>query len=88
MEVLHAAVATAREQKRPAVKIAPNYLVPIVRDLMNPPAAPAQSYGKPAPPIQVRKPQGMDPKGTDESYDEYDARIRAAEAARRGGPNP
>lgn len=87
MQVLHAAVATAREQKGPTVKIAPNYLVPIIRDLMNPPAAPPQSYGKPAPPIQVRKPQGMDPKGTDESYDEYDARIRAAEAARRG-PNP
>lgn len=88
MEVLHAAIAAAREQKGPTAKIAPNYLVPIIRDLMNPPAAPAPVYGKPAPPIQVRKPQGMDPKGTDESYDEYDARIRAAEAARRTAGNP
>lgn len=88
MDVLHAAVALAREQKGPTAKIAPNYLVPIVDKLLNPPAAPAQSYAKPAPPIQVRKPQGMDPKGTDESYEDYDARIRAAEAARRKGSNP
>ncbi len=88
MEILHAAVATAREQKGPTVKIAPNYLVPIIRDLLNPPAGPAPAYGAPAPPIQVRRPTGMDPKGTDESYEEYDARIRAAEAARRKGSNP
>ena len=88
MEVLHAAVATAREQKGPAVKIAPNYLVPIIRDLMNPPAASAPGYAKPAAPIQVRKPQGMDPKGLDESYDDYNARISAAEAARRAAGNP
>jgi hypothetical protein len=89
MAVLHAAVATAREQKGPVAKIPPNYLARIVEELLNPPAASAQAYGKPAAaPIQVRKPQGNDPKGTDESYEQYDARIRAAEAARRQGPNP
>ncbi|MBD8654144.1 hypothetical protein IFT68_00705 [Oxalobacteraceae sp. CFBP 13730] len=89
MAVLHAAVATAREQKGPVAKIPPNYLARIVEELLNPPAASAQAYGKPAAaPIQVRKPQGMDPKGTDESYEQYDVRIRAAEAARRQGPNP
>jgi len=89
MDVLHAAVATAREQKGPVAKIPPNYLARIVEELLNPPAPSPQAYGKPAAaPIQVRKPQGMDPKGTDESYEQYDARIRAAEAARRQGPNP
>lgn len=89
MAVLIAAVGLAREQKGPTAKLAPNYLLPIVEKLLNPPAASAQAYGKPAAaPIQVRKPQGMDPKGTDESYEQYDARIRAAEAARRQGPNP
>jgi len=89
MAVLVAAVGLAREQKGPTAKLAPNYLVPIVEKLLNPPAASAQAYGKPpAAPIQIRKPTGMDPKGTDESYEEFDARIAAAEAARRKGSNP
>ena len=88
MAVLVAAVGLAREQKGPTAKLAPNYLVPIVDKLLNPPAASAQAYGKPAAVIQIRKPTGMDPKGTDESYEEYDARISAAEAARRKGSNP
>jgi hypothetical protein len=89
MAVLHAAIATAREQKGPNARIPPNYLVGMVDELLNPPAAPTTSYGKPpAAPIQIRKPTGMDPKGTDESYAEYDARIAAAEAARRKGSNP
>jgi hypothetical protein len=89
MAVLIAAVDLAREHKGETAKIHPNYLVPIVEKLLNPPAASAQAYGKPpAAPIQIRKPTGMDPKGTDESYAEYDARIAAAEAARRKGSNP
>jgi hypothetical protein len=89
MAVLHAAVATAREQKGPDARIPPNYLVRIVEELLNPPAPSAQGYAKPvAAPVQVRKPQGSDPKGTDESYAEYQARIDAYEAARRQGPNP
>jgi hypothetical protein len=85
MDMLLAAVALAREQKGPTAKIAPNYLVPILDKLLNPPAASAPAYGKPVVPIVIRKPQGMDPKGTDESYEEYDARIAAAESARRKG---
>lgn len=89
MAVLHAAVATAREQKGPVAKIPPNYLARIVEELLNPPAASTQAYGKPvAAPIQIRKPQGNDPKGTDESYAEYQARMDAYEAARRKALNP
>jgi hypothetical protein len=89
MAVLIAAVGLAREHKGETAKIHPNYLVPIVDKLLNPQAASTQTYGKPqAAPIQIRKPTGMDPKGTDESYAEYDARIAAAEAARRKGSNP
>jgi len=87
-DVLVAAVGLAREQKGPTAKIPTNYLVPIVDKLLNPPAASAPAFGKPAAVIQIRKPQGMDPKGTDESYEEYDARIRAAEASRRKGAGP
>jgi hypothetical protein len=88
MAVLHAAVATAREQKGSDARIPPNYLVRIVEDLLNPPPA-AQAYGKPvAAPIQIRKPQGNDPKGTDESYAEYQKRMDAYEAARRKALNP
>lgn len=43
---------------------------------------PVAAGGQAAPP-SARKPQGMDPKGTDESYEEYQARIDAAEQARR-----
>ena len=89
MAVLIAAVGLAREQKGPTAKLAPNYLVPIVEKLLNPPAASAQAYGTPAAaPIQVRKPQGNDPKGTDESYAEYQKRMDAYEAARRKALNP
>ncbi len=89
MAVLIAAVGLAREHKGETAKIHPNYLVPIVDKLLNPAAASTQTYGKPpAAPIQVRKPQGMDPKGTDESYADYQARVDAAEAARRKALNP
>jgi hypothetical protein len=96
-EVLQAAVSMAREQKGPAAKIPPNYLVPIVEKLLNPPPAvspaPYQSYQpyQASQPIEMRrplKPRGLEPKGTDESYDEYQARITAAEAAMRKGLVP
>ena len=38
-----------------------------------------------AQPLPSRKPQGTDPKGLDESYDDYNARITQAEADRRNG---
>jgi uncharacterized protein YdaU (DUF1376 family) len=86
-EVLHAAVALAREQKGPTAKIHPNYLVPIVDKLLHPPAAPAPGPGRPMqamPPAPPRKPQGNEPKGTDESYDEWQTRVDAFERAQRG----
>lgn len=89
MAVLIAAVGLAREHKGETVKIHPNYLVPIVDKLLNPQVASTTSYAKPAAaPTQVRKPQGADPKGTDESYAEYQARVDAFEAARRKALNP
>jgi len=88
-EVLQAAVSMAREQKGPTAKIPPNYLVPIVEKLLNPPLAvspaPYQSYQS-STPIEMKrplKPRGLEPKGPDESYDDYQARIQAAEAAAR-----
>lgn len=41
-------------------------------------------------PIEKRplKPRGLEPKGTDESYDEFEARVAAAEAAKRKGMVP
>lgn len=86
-EVLQAAVSLAREQKGPTAKIPPNYLVPIVEKLVNPPAALPGVPGRPAPaapPAPPRKPQGNEPKGTDESYDEWQARVDAYERAQRG----
>jgi len=89
MAVLIAAVGLAREHKGETAKIHPNYLVPIVDKLLNPQAASTTSYAKPtAAPIQARKPQGNEPKGTDESYDEWQARVDAHEAARRKALNP
>ena len=83
IELLTEAVAIARMSKGEGAKIPPNYLIPIVADLVNPPAA---APGKPsAAPHKPRKPQGMDPKGLDESYDDYNARITKAEAERRKG---
>lgn len=82
IELLTQAVAIARESKGD-VKIPPGYLVPIVNDLLNPPAGSAIAIPRPAAP--PRKPQGMDPKGLDESYDDYNARITKAEAERRKG---
>ncbi|MES2346273.1 MAG: YdaU family protein [Pseudomonadota bacterium] len=77
------AVAIARDSK-PTGTIPPNYLVGIVNDLLNPPAA-APGHSAPRPPAQPRKPTGTDPKGIDESYDAYNARITKAEADRRKG---
>lgn len=82
LEILTQAVAVARESKG-TVKIPPGYLVPIVNDLLNPPAgAPARPN---APQAKPRIPTGTDPKGLDESYDAYNARITKAEADRRKG---
>lgn len=84
--ILDAAVRTARERLGETAKIQPNYLVPIVNDIVSPPAPAASgSTSAPRPPAPPRKPTGMDPKGLDESYDDYNRRITAAEAERRKG---
>lgn len=86
MEILESAVALAREQKGPTAGIPPNYLVPIVEKLLSPPSAPAP--GRPvqaAPPAPPRKPQGNEPKGLDESYEDWQARVDAFERAQRNG---
>jgi hypothetical protein len=82
--ILDAAVRTARERLGETAKIQPNYLVGIVNDIVNPPPA-ASGRPQAAPAGPPRKPQGMDPKGINESYDEYNARISKAEADRRKG---
>lgn len=89
-EVLEQAVEMAREQKGPDAKIPPNYLVPIVEKLLNPPAA-APAHTRQAAPIALppaRKPQGNDPKGPDESFDEWRARTDAYERAHRQAAQP
>lgn len=48
-------------------------------------AAPYPTTAPTAPPASPRKPQGNEPKGTDESYDEWQARVDAFERAQRGG---
>ncbi len=84
LDQLTEAVSLAREVKGND-PIHPNYLAPIVTKLLNPPAsAPAGTAPRLA--AKPRKPQGMDPKGLDESYADYDARIRQAELDRRKGP--
>lgn len=62
-------------------------------DVYEPKAAPGAQQRQSAPPAlsaasappAPRKPQGLDPKGTDESYDEYQARVAAFEQTRRNG---
>lgn len=83
--LLLAAISRARETKG-ADPIPVTYLKPIIVELLNPPA-PKPGYAPPtgSTPAPRRAPQGMDPKGLDESYEAYTDRINKAEAARRKG---
>lgn len=93
-EVLHAAVALAREQKGPTAKIPGNYLVPIVEKVLNPPAkaeaAPAKKSDSWA---WKRTPQGIEAKGRElrmfaragESHGDFAARIEAEIEKRQEG---
>lgn len=95
-EVLTAAVALAREQKGPTAKLAPNYLVPIVEKVLNPPA---MVDGKPHQPQHdwawKRSNAGIDAKGRElgmfprgsESYPDFANRIQA-EIDKRKGAQP
>jgi uncharacterized protein YdaU (DUF1376 family) len=89
--VLTAAIAKARKAK-PGEDIPLKYLAKTITTVLDEQAAPAPVViprGAPAHPTQQslsnRKPQGNEPKGTDESYDEWQARVDAFEAARRRG---
>ncbi len=86
-EVLAVALSKARKAKG-AEEVGPKYLAKAVATVLeeqNAAVPVATARGAPAPAIPIRKPQGMDPKGTDESYEEYQARIDAAELERRKG---
>ena len=86
-EVLNVAIAKAKAAKGDK-PIPLGYLVPIVEQELQALDAPPPAAGRPAPtapPAPLRKPQGLDPKGTDESYDEWQARVDAYERAQRNG---
>jgi hypothetical protein len=89
-EVLNVAIAKARKTKG-AEEIVPKYLAKTIATVLDEQSAPVLTGlppGQPAPalaPAPNRKPKGNEPKGTDESYDEWQARVDAYEAARRNG---
>lgn len=84
--VLLASIAKAKRFK-PDEAIPLSYLDKAVQSVLQRqsaqpgPHSPAVQAAPPAPP---RKPQGNEPKGTDESYDEWQARVDAFERAQRG----
>jgi hypothetical protein len=82
-DVLTAALARARQFK-PGEPIGLAYLDKAVQSVLQ-----KQSALPTAPPVLPqpfqRKPQGNDPKGTDESYDEWQARVAAYEQSIRTG---
>jgi uncharacterized protein YdaU (DUF1376 family) len=86
-EVLNVAITKAKAAKGDkGIPLA--YLVPIVEQELQALDGPPPATVRPAqasPPAPPRKPQGLDPKGTDESYDEYQARVTAYELAKRNG---
>jgi hypothetical protein len=90
VETIKAACEEARRTK-PSEAFGPNYVIGIIArwareaaELKVAGAARPAAGGMPAP-APLRKPQGNEPKGTDESYDEWQARVDAFEAARRRG---
>jgi hypothetical protein len=86
-EVLNVAFAKAKAAKPGEIPV--KYLVPIVDQLLAEQAAPGPVPGWP-PHISspVRNPHGTAPKGADESYEDWEARVTAAERALRKGSNP
>lgn len=82
-DVLTLAIARARQFK-PGEAIGLVYLDKAVQTVLQRQSAPAAAVPAPTPQA-TRKPQGNDPKGTDESYDEWQARVAAWEQARRQG---
>jgi hypothetical protein len=95
-DILAAAVAIARERLGDSAKIAPNYLVNIVEDLLNPPAKTEAAPQKPKSDSWAwkRTDKGCNDEGAKyglrarggESRDEFIARIEAAKEKRKGQP--
>jgi len=79
--LLQLAIAKAQRFK-PNEDIPLSYLDRAVQTVLQRQSAPAAAGGPPQP-APSRKPQGNEPKGTDESYDEWQARVDAFETARR-----
>lgn len=85
-ELLQTSIAKAKRFK-PNEAIPLSYLDKAVQSVLqhrNAQAAPYSPAVQAAPPAPPRKPQGNEPKGTDESYDEWQARVDAFERAQRG----
>ena len=79
-------LAIERAQKfKPGEEIGLAYLDKAVRTVLQQQSAPAAPLPAAAPPVAPRKPQGNEPKGLDESYAEYQARVAAYEQAQRNG---
>jgi len=83
-EVLTLAIARARQFK-PGEAIGLAYLDKAVQTILQRQSAPATPTAATAPPAPARKPQGNEPKGTDESYEDWQARVAAYERAQRNG---
>jgi hypothetical protein len=81
-DLLGLAIARARQFK-PGEAIGLVYLDKTVQTLLQ--RQSAQASPAPPPPAPARKPQGNDPKGTDESYEDWQARVTAYELAQRNG---
>jgi uncharacterized protein YdaU (DUF1376 family) len=83
-DVLTLAIARARQFK-PGEAIGLVYLDKAVQTVLQKQSAPPATGPAAAPPAPSRKPRGNDPKGTDETYDEWQARVTAYELAQRSG---
>ena len=83
-DVLTAALTRARQFK-PGEAIGLAYLDKAVQTVLQKQSAPASLSPAPAQQAPQRKPQGNEPKGTDESYEDWQARVAAYEQAMRNG---
>jgi len=88
-ETVTAACKDAKRSK-PDEAFGPNYVISIITRWAREAAelkvagAAKPAAHPPGPMAELRKPQGMEPKGTDESYEDYEARINAELAKRQG----
>jgi hypothetical protein len=83
-DVLLAAITKAKRFK-PDEDIPLAYLDKAVQSVLQKLSAPTAPVAASAPPAPARKPQGLDPKGTDESYEDWQSRVTAHELAQRNG---